>query len=65
MKNVKRNALKVVCDDICIHCGGSGLRVKNEYNAFSRKLEVTVDVCPCVKVVIFRGQNQHTKKAES
>ena len=62
MKDVKQNTLKVVCAETCENCGGTGLRVKNEYNSYSRELEVTVDVCPCVKVVIHRGQNQHTKK---
>lgn len=46
-----RRQLCVQANDNCPNCGGSGLRVNNVYNAAYRRLEVTVDVCPCVRVV--------------
>ena len=45
-----RRKLTVTADPKCNSCGGYGLRVTNEYSVLGRKLEVTIDVCPCVRV---------------
>jgi hypothetical protein len=49
-KRKLRRQLVVKASDGCSQCGGSGLRVENQYYAGTRRLEVTIDVCPCVKV---------------
>lgn len=45
-----RKTLTVRAKDDCTMCEGTGLKVSNVYYSASRKLEVTIEVCPCVRV---------------
>lgn len=45
-----RKELKVLTREGCPACGGTGLKVLNEYSPVMRKLSVTIEVCNCVRV---------------
>jgi hypothetical protein len=45
-----KRSLQVIAEPECVNCGGFGLRVKNNYEAACRRLEVMIDVCPCVRI---------------
>jgi hypothetical protein len=49
-KPKRRIRLRIVANDSCSNCFGSGLRVEQEFQKFNRKLEVSISVCACVKV---------------
>lgn len=42
--------LMIQAGDDCPKCGGTGLSVKNEYSSIGHKLEVTIEVCSCVRL---------------
>lgn len=48
-KNLKKT-LRLVANDNCQHCEGTGIRATNTYHAALRKLEVEFEICPCVRV---------------
>lgn len=43
------------------NCGGSGLQLFNEWQNHMNCLNITVRVCPCVRLVV-KGQNAAEKK---
>ena len=48
-KNLRRT-MRLVASDGCEICQSTGVRAANEYERVSRKLVVTFDICPCVRV---------------
>lgn len=49
MKNL-RKTLRLVANANCPTCDGTGIRATNQYLPSARKLEVTFEICGCVRV---------------
>lgn len=49
-KTYLKRTLRLVADNGCKVCEGTGIRAENHYSVGCRKLEVAFDICPCVKV---------------
>lgn len=45
-----KRTLRLVANDNCKFCEGTGVKATNEYERVSRKLVVTFEICECVRV---------------
>ena len=45
-----RKTMRLVANDNCSDCQGTGIKATNEYVAISRKLQVEFAICACVRV---------------
>lgn len=53
--------LQITTETECTICGGSGLKLKHDYISVSRKIEVEISVCGCVRLERrLKGVNQYT-----
>ena len=45
-----KKTLRLVANDNCQKCEGTGIMATNSYVAVSHKLEVTFEICHCVRI---------------
>lgn len=48
---MKRQLLRIVADEDCVGCSGTGLKISHEHADFQNTVIIRVVVCKCVRVV--------------
>lgn len=43
--------MEVTASEECLHCAGTGIAIEQSFSGYTRKLEVLLSICKCVRVL--------------